>query len=101
MTSTPSPHRRADPPAHQLRLLANLGPAATVVLGSLTVWLVVATLQNLAQPMSSAVVASLLVNTVATVLAGLATYRLGVEAPRFVRGWQAALVERNDVLRHR
>lgn len=57
------------------------------------------TLRNLGQPMSSVVIVSLVLGTIAATLAGLATFQLGVEVPRVLRGWQAALVERNRALR--
>ncbi len=91
--------RPSGPPARQLRLLANLAPAATVVFGIATVWLAVTTLRNLAQPMSFAVIVPLVVGTFAVAVAGLVTYRLGVETPRTLRGWEAALVERAHIVR--
>lgn len=76
-----------------------MAPALTAVFGLVTVWLVVTTLRNLAQPMSSAVIVSLVLGTFAAVLAGAATFRFGVEVPRILRGWQTALVARGRILR--
>lgn len=86
-------------PARRLQLLADLAPGASVVLGLVTVWLVLATVQSLAQPMGSAAVISLVLNASAAVLGGLVTYRLGVGVPRTLRGWESALLERARVLR--
>jgi hypothetical protein len=97
-TSQPRP---VGPPSRRLRLLADLAPAFTVVFGLLTLWLVVTTLQNLAQPMSPAVIVALVLGTLAAVLAGSVTYRFAVEVPRILRGWQAALVERRTVSRNK
>jgi branched-subunit amino acid ABC-type transport system permease component len=91
--------QKSQPPARQLRLLANLAPGATVVFGLLTVWLVVTALQSLAQPMGSGVVASLVLGLAAAAVAGLVTYRLAVEVPRVLRGWHTALLDRARVLR--
>lgn len=70
-----------------------------MVFGLVTVWLVTSTLQNVAQPATSAVVASLVLGLVAVGASGLVTYRFAVEVPRVLRGWETALVERARVLR--
>lgn len=99
----------SEPPARPLRLLANVAPAAAVVFGLITVGMLVglagniaqlvATPRSLARSLSAVVVVSLVVSSSAALLAGLITYRLGVEVPRTLRGWQDALVERTRVLR--
>ena len=76
--------------------------------GLFTVWMVVSTLQNLwrvvaaprelAEPMSAVVISSLVVGVLMAVLGGLVTYRLGVETPRTLRGWQGALADRTHAL---
>lgn len=98
--SRPAPlHRPSAPPARRLRLLANLAPAAAVLFGLVTVWLAVSTVQNLAQPISIAVVLSLVLGTAGVLVAGLTTYRLGVQVPRTLRGWERALHERAQAVR--
>lgn len=82
-----------------MRLLANLAPAGTVVFGLITAWLVVTTAGNLGQPLTPPVVASLVLGAAAALLAGFVTYRLGVEVPRTLRDWEAALGERSRALR--
>lgn len=91
----------SDPPARKLRLLANLGPAATVVFGLVTIWLAVTTLQNLGRPMTSTVVVSLVAGVFAALAAGSVTYRLGIEVPRTLRGWHVALAERHVAVAER
>jgi branched-subunit amino acid ABC-type transport system permease component len=91
--------RPSTPPDRQLRLLANFAPAAAVMFGLVTVWLAVTTVQNLAWPITPAVLASVVLGTGLAALAGVVTYRLAVEVPRTLRGWQGALDERVRVLR--
>ncbi|GAB2573365.1 hypothetical protein [Microlunatus antarcticus] len=99
------------PPARQLRLLANLAPFAAIVFALLTVWLTVSAVRGLEQiimglaepgsarePVFPAVV--LVVLTAACgVFTALVAYRLGVQVPRILRGWDEALAERGRALR--
>ena len=102
-TAAPTP-----PPARRIRLLANLAPFAAIVFALLTVWLVVSTVRGLEQvivalaasegPVLAGVV-SVVLGALAAVVTGLIAYRLGVEVPRTLRGWDEALAERSRALR--
>lgn len=98
----------SQPPARQIRLLANAAPGAGVVFALLAGWLVVSTVRNLGQLVTSPTVSGppLLVALLLTVLTAaaavvtaLVAYRLLVEVPRTVRGWDAAVAERSRALR--
>ena len=101
MTNTTPPHRPSGPPARRLRLLAHLAPPASVMFGVATIWIAVATLQDLGQLMSSALVLSLVLGACGVLIAGLTTYRLGVQVPRTLRAWEGALHERSQAVRRR
>lgn len=108
MSSSPTRPRTSAPRASRLRLLAQLTPPAALVFGLLTVWLLVTTVSSLESVLEadgpltgvavSAAVVSLVLGGGGALVSALITYRLGVEVPRTLRGWQTALDERTRVL---
>lgn len=98
----------SEPPSRQIRLLA-LAPGAGVVFALLAVGLVVSTGRSLVLLAGSeagsdrlvVAVVSVVLSAAAAVVTALIAYRLLVEVPRTLRGWEAALAERSRALRGR
>ncbi len=103
-TTSATSARLSEPPARQIRLLGRLATPAAIGFGLLTLWLAASTWANarlLADGLAdlggtglALVVVGLMVDAASAVVAGLITYRLAVEVPRVVRGWEDALAER-------